>query len=143
MKVGEKMTKKIIMIIITMIFIVITINCNTYAWDLDIGPEDDSANSTTSGGKFSPDEWKPSSTTSVSNGDKLKKVGNKIIGSIKVIGSIMSVITLIILGIKYTFGSVEEKAEYKKTMKPYIIGAVMVFAITNILSIIQDIVGGL
>ena len=33
-------------------------------------------------------------------------------------------------------GSVEEKAEYKKTMGPYALGAVMVFAITNILSII-------
>lgn len=137
------MTKKIVMIIITMLFIIVTINCKIYAWTVDSGPADDSTDSTTSGGDFSPDDWKPSSTTSVSNGDKLEKVGNKIIGSVRVIGTIMSVITLIILGIKYTLGSVEEKAEYKKTMKPYIIGAVMVFAITNILSIIQDIVGGL
>lgn len=130
MKVGEKMTKKIVMIIITMLFIIITANCNVYA----------ALSSAVN--NFTPDDWKPSSTTSVSGGSELKKIGNKIIGAIRVIGSIISVIALTVLGIKYTIGSVEEKAEYKKTMKPYIIGAVMVFAITNILGIIQDIVGG-
>ena len=56
------------------------------------------------------------------------------------IGSIVSVAALILIGIKYILGSVEEKAEYKKTLKPYLIGAVMVFAITNLLGIIQGIV---
>ena len=37
-------------------------------------------------------------------------------------------------------GSVEEKAEYKKTLKPYLIGAILVFGITNLLGIVQDIV---
>ena len=40
-------------------------------------------------------------------------------------------------------GSVEEKAEYKKTMTPYVIGAFMVFGITNIIAIIIDIVQGI
>ena len=33
-----------------------------------------------------------------------------------------------VLGIKYMMGSAEEKAEYKKTFIPYIIGAVLLFA---------------
>lgn len=141
MKVGEEMTKKIIINI--MIFILISINYNIYAWDVTDADIDEPIDSTTGGGKFKPDSWKPSSTNSVSNGDELETVGNKVIGSVKVVGTIMSVITLIIMGIRYALGSLEEKAEYKKTMKPYIIGAVMVFAITNILGIIQDILGGL
>ena len=46
-----------------------------------------------------------------------------------------------VIGIKYIMGSVEDKAEYKKTLKPYVIGAVLVFGITNILGIIQNMVG--
>ena len=37
-------------------------------------------------------------------------------------------------------GSVEEKAQYKETMKPYLIGAIMLFGITNILYIIQSVI---
>ena len=40
-------------------------------------------------------------------------------------------------------GSVEEKAEYKKTMMPYIIGAFMLFGITNLLGILNSITDGL
>ena len=37
---------------------------------------------------------------------------------------------------KYMAGGVEERAEYKKTMLPYVIGAILLFGITNILGII-------
>lgn len=59
--------------------------------------------------------------------------------TIQVVGSIVSVVTLIAIGIKYMFGSIEEKAEYKKTMIPYVIGAVMVFGISNIVVFLFDI----
>lgn len=65
---------------------------------------------------------------------------NEIIGLVQMIGTITSVLALIIIGIKYMVGSVEEKAEYKKTMKPYLIGAVMVFSITNIIFVIEKLV---
>lgn len=89
---------------------------------------------------FNPDQWRPDSMTNVTGGTRFLGVANKIIGMVQVIGSVTSVVTLVVIGIKYIMGSVEEKAEYKKTMKPYIIGAVMVFGITNILAIIQNIV---
>ena len=66
-------------------------------------------------------------------------VGNGIITIITTIGSILSVVVLIILGIKYMMGSVEEKAEYKKTMMPYIIGAALVFAASAIAGIVYSI----
>ncbi len=40
---------------------------------------------------------------------------------IKVIGTFLAVGILMIIGIKYVTGSVEEKANYKKTMIPYVI----------------------
>ena len=59
--------------------------------------------------------------------------------TIQTIGVILSIIVIGLLGIKYMTGSVEEKAQYKKTLLPYFWGAIMVFGITNIVSIIYDI----
>lgn len=71
-----------------------------------------------------------------------KKVG-VIIGVIQTLGSAISLIALIVLGIRYMMGSVEEKAEYKKTLLPYALGALMVFGISNLLSIVYDISQGI
>ena len=66
------------------------------------------------------------------NTTEFDTIGKKIIGAIQAIGSLVSVGILVVLGIKYMMGSAEEKAEYKKTMIPYLIGAVMVFMASNI-----------
>lgn len=94
---------------------------------------------------FDPDNWAPSSTTSAQGADRVLEIGNDIVGVIQLVGSFISVGVLVVLGIKYMMGSVEERAEYKKAMTPYLVGAVMLFAITNILAIIVNIVkdGGL
>lgn len=87
---------------------------------------------------FDANFWDPS--TGGKEGDsKLLEIGNKIIGPIQVIGSLVSVIAIIIIGIKYMLGSVEEKAQYKETLGPYFLGAVFVFGITNVLSIVYNI----
>ena len=65
----------------------------------------------------------------------LEKV-NTIVSVIETVGVILSVIILIVIGIKYMLGSVEERADYKKTMIPYLIGAFMVFAVSLIPQII-------
>ena len=70
-------------------------------------------------------------------------MANPIIGTIKTVGIILAVITLGIIGIKYITGSVEEKAEYKKTMIPYLIGAVILVATTQLLGIIIELVTGI
>ena len=88
-----------------------------------------------------PGDFEPGNLTNTQNADKLKSVGNAIVGVIQIIGTVLSVAVLGVMGIKYMIGSVEERAEYKKTMMPYIIGAVLVFGITNILEIIVKITG--
>lgn len=86
-----------------------------------------------------PNDYKPNGI-SATDVTKVKKVTNPIIGTLKVLGIVVAVITLAVLGIKYMMGSVSEKAEYKKTMIPYLIGATMVVAITQFLSVIIKIV---
>ena len=85
---------------------------------------------------INPDDYKPDKLT---DAGQIKTIGNQIIGGIQFVGSIVSVIVLIIIGIKFIYGSAEEKAEYKESLKPYLIGAVMLFLITNILAIISSL----
>ena len=66
------------------------------------------------------------------NTGDITKVGNKIMGILQVVGVLIAVIILMVLGIKYMMGSAEEKAEYKKTMIPYIVGAILIFAAATI-----------
>ena len=64
---------------------------------------------------------------------------NKIISTLSIIGMIISVVMLMVLGIKYMMGSLSEKAEYKKSMIPMIIGAVLIFTSSTIVLIIYNI----
>ncbi len=74
------------------------------------------------------------------NTGDITKVGNKIMGILQVVGILIAVIILMVLGIKYMMGSAEEKAEYKKTMIPYIVGAILIFAAATIANAIYNFV---
>ena len=73
------------------------------------------------------------------NSEELKQKTGNVLGIVQVIGSVVSVIILMAIGIKYMLGSVEEKAEYKKTLMPYLIGAALVFSGTAIPQILYQI----
>ena len=66
----------------------------------------------------------------------IQTIGNQVITIISTVGSIASVIVLVVLGLKYMMGSAEEKAEYKKTLMRYVIGAALVFAASAVSGII-------
>lgn len=69
-------------------------------------------------------------------GTAIQDLGGKIIGILQTVGVVLSVVILTILGIKYMIGSAEEKAEYKKTMIPYIVGAACIFLAPTIANIV-------
>ena len=72
------------------------------------------------------------------NDDFTTKIGN-IIGFLQWAGAIAGVLIITILGIKYMMGSLEEKAEYKKSMIPLIVGAVVLIAAPQIAKLIFSI----
>jgi type IV secretory pathway VirB2 component (pilin) len=82
-----------------------------------------------------PDSFKATDPTRVEN---ITALGGKIIGVVRTVGVLVAVVILLILGIKYMMGSAEEKADYKKSMIPYIVGAVLVFAASTIAGIVYD-----
>ena len=88
--------------------------------------------------------YTPSNVTpDTTNTNGIQNLGNKVMGIIQVIGTIVSVVILIVLGIKYMMGSAEEKAEYKKTMIPYLVGAILIFAATQIATVIYNFAGSI
>lgn len=87
-----------------------------------------------------PNTFNGDSSTDVSG---ISTIGNQIITIVSTVGSIASVIVLVVLGLKYMMGSAEEKAEYKKTLMPYVIGAALVFAASAISGIIFGFTQGL
>ncbi len=70
---------------------------------------------------------------------QITRVGGNIVNIIQVIGIVVAVIVLLVIGIKYMMGSASEKAEYKKTMIPYLVGAVLVFAGTSLVKVIYSL----
>lgn len=82
------------------------------------------------------------SSTTV-NDTNIKNLGNSIIAVVRVVGVVIAVVILLILGIKYMMGSAEEKADYKKSMIPYIVGAILIFASTAIVGVVYDMASSL
>lgn len=66
-------------------------------------------------------------------------IGNQLIGIITTVGVVVAVVVLLVLGIKYMMGSAAEKAEYKKTMIPYLVGAVLIFGASAITKVVVDL----
>lgn len=128
----EKMKNKVIKII-TLIFIVLIITNIICA----ITNKTQALSDVTEDLDF----WKPTTSTSNDTGKLTERV-NGIVGTVRTIGIIVSVASLSIIGIKYMLGSVEEKAQYKQTLLPWLIGAILVFAITTVPTIIYNMVSG-
>ncbi len=62
----------------------------------------------------------------------LKQKATNVMGWIRNIAVIAAVIVVMVIGVKYILGSVEEKAEYKKSFIPIIVGIVIVTAAIQI-----------
>ena len=74
---------------------------------------------------------------------ELTGIGNAIIGIFQVIGTIFAVAMLLWLGIRLMVASPSERADIKSRAVPYVVGAVMLFSIVNLLKIVYDIMQGI
>lgn len=83
------------------------------------------------------------SGTATTAASSVQKVGNQIIGIITTVGVVVAVVILLVLGIKYMMGSASEKAEYKKTMIPYLVGAVLIFGASAITKVVVALGSGI
>lgn len=90
---------------------------------------------------LTPSELKPADN--VTGSPEIQSAGNSIISILQTVGVVLSVVVLMIIGIKYMMGSAEEKAEYKKTMIPYIVGAALIFTASIFANVIYQFFTGM
>ena len=84
---------------------------------------------------INPDSYRNNNSSS----PKAQSMIEKVLGIVRLVGTILSVVILMIIGIRYMLGSVEERAEYKNTFKLYILGALLLFTGSMVPQIIYDI----
>lgn len=110
-----KKTMKILTVLLLAI-VLITFTTNVFAASTEINP----------------------STLTPTYGDStaMTNKAGQIMGLIRNVAIIASVIIIMVLGVKFMLGSVEEKAEYKKSFMPLIVGIVLVVSATTIASFI-------
>ena len=82
-----------------------------------------------------PNAYKPNITPE----NEIGEMAGSLLGTINVIGVVCAIVVLIVIGIKYMLGSIEERAEYKETLKPYLIGAFILFSGSTVPQIIYQI----
>lgn len=66
----------------------------------------------------------------------MEKVGGTIVAYVTNAAMVISIVMIAVLGVKYMLGSAEEKAEYKKSLVPLLIGAILVFGAAAIAKVI-------
>lgn len=62
---------------------------------------------------------------------------NAILSTVQLVGSVVAVIMIMVIAIKYFSAAPGEKAELKKKLVVYIVGAVILFAATGIIQIVK------
>ena len=67
---------------------------------------------------------------------EIQGLAGNVISILTTVGIAVAIIILLILGIKYMMGSASEKAEYKKTMIPYLVGAILIFGASGIAKLV-------
>ncbi len=85
---------------------------------------------------FNTDYYKPDDLQK-SDARSIFGIGEKVLGLLLNVATVISILTIALIGIKYMYGSIEQKAEYKQSLLPWLIGAVIVFSITRIVELLQ------
>lgn len=74
---------------------------------------------------------------------EIKSIAATIIGVIQVIAAAVAVVILVVLAIKYITSAPSEKADIKKSFIIWVVGVLILFAGSAILSIIQSMADGI
>ena len=120
-----KKSIKIISILLMALVVITTISANVFA---------------TNTGEVLEKLENKTKSANVETGE-IETTAGKVIKIMQTVGIIVGVIVLVVLGIKFMMGSAEEKAEYKKTFIPLIIGAIVLISAFSIASFLFSALG--
>ena len=84
------------------------------------------------------------SIPSLANVEKdIKKDANSIFNILLAIGTVLTVIVGVVLGIQYMMASAEDKAQVKEKMIPYVVGGVVIYSAFTIWYIVVQVLGNI
>ena len=120
-----KKTLKVIFIIAVMLFGLLGVSQNiSFAEKADVGGTLDNVNSATGG----------------DIGDAAT-IGGNIVNWIWGISIVVAVVVVMITGLKFIVGSTQEKAEYKKSLIPLVVGVLILVFATTIVKVLFEMGG--
>ena len=119
------MKKRIVKILTIILMVVALVNITNFVYADDINTEDFAGIYTKDG---------------VSDLDN--KTG-KILSIVQIAGTAISLVALIILGMKYMLSSPDDKATIKEKIVPYVIGVIIFFAASNLVTIVLKFAMGM
>lgn len=136
---------KVINVILIMLILLFSITTNSYARPTDEYDKRDTKNVSlhTAGeiiteAKGFIEKGEADANDKISD-DSMKSLSNTIYNILLVTGIVIAVIVGLILGIKFIMGSIEEKAEVKNMVIPYIVGCVVLFGAFTIWQIVVEL----
>lgn len=123
---------KFIITTIIMILIVFILSTSSFATDATLGGIINSGSNFINSGV--------NSNAIVPTDESIRNTSNLIYNVLLTIGIIVMVIWGMVLGIKFITSSVEEQAEVKKSLFPYVVGCIIIFGAFGIWKIVVTIV---
>ena len=73
----------------------------------------------------------------------LSGIGDAILGIIRGIAGTAAAVSVIVLGIRYTYSAPGDKAEVKKKMMPVVIGSILLFGAMTIVDALSEVAADL
>lgn len=131
--------KNITKVIFILILSIIMLTSYTTIVEARPAPEDTmEPSSGASAGTINPQDFKPGDLTASDTAVAFRQ-GGTIVKAFIYVGMVISIVMFMALGLKYMMGSIEERAEYKKTLVPMLIGTLMIFISGTVVSVIWSI----
>lgn len=118
MKISKKILK-IIIVISLLLIIGLSVNNKVFAWNMGLDYYDDD------------------NVDAGRAGNTVKSIMGAVISLSTTVGAGIAIIMLVVIGIQYVSKGAEGKAEAKKDLTGYIIGAVILFGVSGILKLLQ------
>lgn len=139
-----KLINKIVEILIVLIMLSTVFSNIVYAKPSDGAPSGGYTDTGTGGSSTKSDKIidtdKYAPGNDAMDSPRATAIAGTILNVVQVIGIIIAVGCISIVGIQYMVGSVEQKAEYKKTMIGIVIGAALLVSTTTIVKVIYSTV---
>ena len=96
-----------------------------------------------SDGKKNPEPKEEGQSTAIINFDTIKSGLGSLYNVLFVLGTILAVVIGLVLGLKFLLGSIEEQAQVKEMLIPYVLGCVVIFGAFGIWKLVVTILSSL